>query len=318
MKALIAWVTRIVAWVMKVKPVRVFTHYNERRGPILSGGLSYQAIFAVFAAIWVGFAIAGFFVKAHPELQKAIFDLLAHNVPGLVDDGTGSGAVDPNVLLSASILGWTGAIAAVGLIFTALGWLASGRDAVRVMFGLPGQATNFLLLKLKDLGLAIAFGVALVVSAVLSVVSTTALGSFLDLVGIDQRSVFGEVLARIVGLLLVLVLDTIVLGTFYRIVSGIRIPFRMLAQGTIIAAVALGVLKALGTLLLGGATNNPLLASFAVIIGLLIWFNLICQVILIGAAWIAVSAKDADLDLTGVRKKGKKETGTPSDVSTAL
>ena len=43
------------------------------------------------------------------------------------------------------------------------------------------------------------------------------------------------------------------------------------------------MLKLLGTALLGGGTNNPLLASFAVIIGLLIWFNLVCQVILLGA-----------------------------------
>ncbi len=92
--------------------------------------------------------------------------------------------------------------------------------------------------------------------------------------------------------------------------SGIRIPFRMLAQGTIIGAVALGVLKALGSTLLGGATSNPLLAGFAVIIGLLIWFNLVCQVILIGAAWIAVSASDAGLDLRGRAarcEKGKAE-----------
>ena len=35
--------------------------------------------------------------------------------------------------------------------FTALGWLAAGRDAVRTMFDLPGASTNFLLLKLGEL-----------------------------------------------------------------------------------------------------------------------------------------------------------------------
>ena len=46
-------------------------------------------------------------------------------------------------------------------------------------------------------------------------------------------------------------------------------------------------LKILGGLLLGGATSNPLLASFAVFIGLLLWFNLICRVILLTSSWIA-------------------------------
>ena len=54
------------------------------------------------------------------------------------------------------------------------------------------------------------------------------------------------------------------------------------------------------------------------IIGLLIWFNLICQVILLGAAWISVGATDRGLDLAGKRKRGKKVTSAPSDVGAAL
>ncbi len=295
-----------VARVMKLKPVRVFTAYTSRRGPLLSAGLSYQSIFAVFAAIWVGFAIAGSVIRSRPELQQALFDLLETNVPGLIDDGSGTGAINPDDLFQSGVLGWTGLIAAVVLLFTALGWLASGRDAVRAMFGMPGAEANLLVQWLKDLGLAVAFGAAILLSAVLSVISNSALGWFFDTLGIDERSDAAYWLGRVVGILLVLVLDTVTLAIFYRVVSSIAIPFRLLAQGTILAAVALGVLKILGQSLLGGATNNPLLASFAVIIGLLIWFNLICQVILIGAAWIAVGAADRDLTLAGRKKRAKK------------
>ena len=37
--------------IQRMKPVRVFMHYTARRGPILAAGLSYQAIFSVFAAV---------------------------------------------------------------------------------------------------------------------------------------------------------------------------------------------------------------------------------------------------------------------------
>ena len=307
----------IVGWVNRLKPVRVFIHYAVRRGGLLSAGLSYQAIFAVFAGIWVAFAISGAVVRSNPALLQALFEVLATNVPGLIDAGEG-GAVDPNVLLSATILNWTGAIAAVGLLLTALGWLASGRDAVRTLFGLPSQATNPVLLKLKDLGLALAFGATVLLSATLSVLSTTALSSALDLLGFREDSGIARLTARVVGLLLVLIIDIVVLAAFYRIVSAIEIPVRLLAQGTVIAAVALGALKALGSTLLGGATINPLLASFAVIIGLLIWFNLICQVILLGSAWIAVSADDAGVELTGARRVKPGKRTTAHDVGTAL
>ncbi|MCU1411537.1 MAG: Ribonuclease [Rhodoglobus sp.] len=310
-------ITAVVTRVQKLKPVRVFMQYNAKGGPLLAAGLSYQALFAVFAAIWVGFAIAGFAITSNPELEEAFLTLLQTNVPGLIDTGSG-GAVDVDALFATGILTWTGAIAAVGLLFTALGWLASGRDAVRLLFGLPTVPTNFLLLKLKDLGLALAFGLAMVLSAGLSVFSTAALSTVFDWLGIDQHSDAAIVSARAVGLVIVLILDAVVLGAFYRIVSGIHIPFRQLAQGVLLAAIALGVLQALGSSLLGGATKNPLLASFAVIIGLLIWFNLICQVTLMGATWIAVSSDDAGVDLSGRRMKGRRTSAPPTGVGAAL
>ncbi|WP_231600910.1 YihY/virulence factor BrkB family protein [Salinibacterium sp. SWN248] len=277
-------------------------HYADKLGPLLSSGLSYQAIFAVFAAIWVGFAVAGFIVQGDPVLLDAVYNFISTNIPGLIGDGSGNGAISRETLADTSILGITGVIAAFGLIFTALGWIASGRDAVRSMFGLESSETNFLILKLKDLGLAIGFGLAVLVSAAMSVASTAALNWILDLISIDEDSDAARIATRGVALVIVLILDAATLGVFYRVVSGIKIPFRILAQGTIIAAVALGALKFGGAFLLEGATRNPLLASFAVIIGLLIWFNLICQIILIGSAWIAVSADDADLDISGDKR----------------
>jgi membrane protein len=44
---------------------------------------------------------------------------------------------------------------------------------------------------------------------------------------------------------------------------------------------------------LAGAGRNPILAPFAIIIGLLIWFNFVSQVYLVSAGWAAV--READL-----------------------
>jgi membrane protein len=287
-----ARIADLVQRVQKLRAVRVFMRYLEQRGPLMAAGLSYQAIFATFAAIWVSFSIAGFVIQSNPELRDAIFSIISQAVPGLIDMGDGEGAVDKERLLEAGILGWTGAIALGGLVLTALGWLASGRDAVRAMFGIGPQQVNPFLLKLKDLGLALVFGIALLLSAALSVFSTAALSTTLDFFSISQDSLPGILATRTAGLFIVLLLDTVVLALFYRLVSGIAIPWRRLVGGSLLGAFALGVLKALGSTLLGGASSNPLLASFAVIIGLLIWFNFICQVILVAAAWIAIGMED--------------------------
>ncbi|WP_146181321.1 YihY/virulence factor BrkB family protein [Salinibacterium hongtaonis] len=287
-------VNKVIAWVTALRPVRVFMHYVENRGPILAAGLAFNAIFAVFAALWVAFAVAGLVISAHPDVQSAFYALLDSAIPGLIDTGDGNGAIDPDDLESASVLGWTGAIALGGLVFTALGWLAACRDAVRLLFDLPGEKLNPVLLKLKDAGLGLAFGAAILVSAALLVFSTQAVGSLLDAWNVPE-TLASLIEGRALGLILMFALDTVSLAALYRLLSGLSIPAKRLWVGAMIGGAAFGVLKILGSALLGGATNNPLLASFAVIIGLLIWFNLMCQVILLGASWIAVGMADSGL-----------------------
>ncbi len=288
---IVAWVTPIVEWVMALKPVRVFIVFGEKRGYLLSAGLAYQAVFAVFSGLWVGFSIAGLIVSRDIGLRTALLDVLAVSVPGLIANNGSDGVIDPNVLLSATIFGWTGAVALVALVFSALGWMAGSRDAVRIMFDLPGSRMNFLLLKLKDAGLAVGFGVLLFISAALSVSGTVALGSILEWLGI-RDSTTSTVVGRIVTLGVMFLLDAVVLGLLYRVLSGMKIPIRRLIPGTIIGAVGLGGLKVLGGSLLGGASNNPLLASFALFVGIMIWLNFVSQVILLVAMWIATGIAD--------------------------
>lgn len=288
-------IAAVIAKTLKLKPVRVFLHFTARGGPLMGSGLSYQAIFAVFAGLWVGFSIIGLVIQRNVGLRTSIIDTIAVAVPGLIDTGDGTGAIDPSTLLDTGAFNLTGVLSLAVLLFTALGFLASARDAVRRIFELDPASANFLLLKLKDLGLAVAFGAAIVVSTVLSSGSTVLLGFVLDLLGIGSDSLVATVLGRAIGLAVVLALDTVVLAALYRILSGIPIPRRRLFGGALIGAVGLGALKLLGNTLLGRDPNNPLLASFAIIVGLLIFFNLVCQVILLCGAWIAVGMKDSGI-----------------------
>ncbi len=285
-----------VARVQRLKPVRVITHYTQGRGPILASGLAFQGLFAVFAGLWVAFSVAGLVISGNEHLQHAVIAVLNNAIPGLIDTGTAGGAIDAKLLLSAGVFGWTGAIALVGVLVTALGWLASARDAVRTMFDLPSPAANFALLKARDLGLGVALGVSLVISAVLSLAGTSATSFLLGLVGIDATTVVATVVGRIVTLGVMFLLDTVVLASLYRVLAAIRIPTKRLWAGALLGAVGLGILKVLGSALLGGATNNPLIASFAVLAGLLIFFNFVCQIILIAASWIHTGMADAGID----------------------
>jgi membrane protein len=281
-----------IAWVQRLKAVRVFVRYGRDRGPILASGLAYQALFAVFAGLWVAFSIAGVVVSGDIGLRQTILDFLADIVPGLVKDGSGNGAIDPAVFTESLGFGISGIVAFGGLLFTALGWLAAARDSVRTLFDLPPASTNAVLQKLIDLGLGLAFGVLLLCAAGLSVVGTTATESVLDSLGIDERSVVGLVLSRTVTLIVAVLVYAVALAGLYRLLAGVKVPARILRHGVMLGAIGLAALTVAGGLLLGGADNNPLIASFAVVAGLLIYYNFVSQVILIAATWMAVDVDD--------------------------
>lgn len=286
-------IAALIAKVMALRPVRVFLRFGSSGGEIMASGMSFQAVFAIFAGIWVGFSIFGIVLAGNQDLMDAVVKQLSNAIPGLIGKG---GAIDPEALSQARILGWTGAIALVGLVLTAVGWLASTRDSIRRLFKLDPPTTNPVLLKLKDFGLALAFGIAIVLSSAVSLISNQGLSLVFDLVGIDNQSPFAIGVGWLVGVLVVFAFDTFVLAAAFRVLSGVKIPMRRLIAGAVIGGAALGVLKILGSQLLGGATSNPLLASFAVIIGIMIFLNLVCRVILISATWIAVGMDDAGID----------------------
>lgn len=313
-----ARITPLVSRVMATKPVRVIRRYGDRRGPLLAAGLSFRAVFALFAALWVAFSIAGLVIASSPEYTAAVLDLIAGIVPGLIDQGSG-GAITADDLFAARVFTWTGAVALVGTLVTTVGWLGAARDAVREIAQLPKLPANPALLWARDLGLAVLFGVAVLVSAALSLASTTALDALFDALGIDGDSTTATVAARVLGLAIMFAFDTAVLAALFSVLAGVPIPRTPLWQGAVLGAAALGVLKVLGTTLLGG-TSNPLLASFAVIIGLLVWFNLVSQVIVIAAAWVVVSAEDlgVPLDPIGDRERREQEARLRAELETEI
>lgn len=283
-------IRRVLAW----KPVRVFLHYSSDNGPLLASGMSYQAFFALFAALFVAFSVAGFVIKGNTELQAALTTQLNAFIPNLI----GPTGVIKNLdsALNSTALGITGAISLVGVLLTAVGFLATLRTAIRIMFALPGPTTNPVLLKLKDLGLAIALGALVLLSAVVSVVTTTAVTLVLDLLGLNGNRSLTSFAGTAVGFVITTGIFTVILAAAFRILSGIPVPRGRLWIGAVIGGVGLAILQTLSGVLLQRAGSNPLISSFGVVIGLFLYFNFICQVVLLAASWIAVGMLDAHID----------------------
>jgi membrane protein len=284
---MIARARELWQWVQRTRPYRTFSHFTDVGGSVLSAGMSYQALFAVFAALWVGFGIFGIMLSGRVELLNTLIEQLNTFVPGLIGAGEG-GLVDVDVLLSASILSWTGVVAAVSLLWVAINWFTGTRRSIRIIFGLDvKQYRNAVLLKLRDFVLAMLFGAAILISAALTVLSSNLVDAIFGVLGWRQDTWLFGTMGTFTRYAAMYVFDVLVLMAMHRFLAEVRVSRLRLIVGCSLGGLALLGLKVLGAALLGGATSNPLLTSFALFIGVLLWFNFICRVLLLTASWIA-------------------------------
>lgn len=281
-------------WARRTRAWRTVSRFTQVGGGVLAAGMSYQALFAVFAGLWLVFSGLGIWLRNRPELLDTLVNQINVLVPGLIGNGPDSLVSVPS-LVNAPAVSIGSAIAGVSLAFIAVLWFTGTRRAIRIIFELEVKDyRNWFLLKLRDVVLAVCFMLAILVSAGLTVVSSNLFDTLIDWIGWDHDSWIVGGLGTFARYAAVYVFDALVLMAIFRFLAEIRVPRTHLITGCAIGAGASFLLKIAGAALLDGATSNPLLASFAVFVGLLLWFNFLCRALLLTACWIA-TGEDPEL-----------------------
>lgn len=291
------------------RAMRSFQHYTRQHGPLLSAGIGFNMFFSVTGLLTTGFAIAGIVLGGNPVLEDAVIGSVASAAPGLLQVNGGEGLVDPQTLLNPSGLGWTAVIAAVVTIFTSLGWIASVREGVRGVVGADPLQRSAVVQKLVDAGTLLLLGVILVISAGASLVFGTAADWLIDLMRLDEA--VAAPIAAVVKIVVPLLLNCATAAVLFHIAGGLKLGRQAFLEGVVLAGVGTTALQFFSTELLARAGNNPVLASFAIIIGLLIWFNLVSQVYLVSASWAAIREADLQAGQTPRKKVLGSRRTTP-------
>lgn len=279
-----------LAWWNATRLARTMAENGRLGAPVMAAGMAYMALFSVFAGLWAGFSIVGFIVADDPQISTWLIDSLASAMPGLVGDDA---AIKPETLLSASVFGWTGLISLATTIWTALNWLTGARTSIRRIFELPAAPEiNMVLARLRDLGLVLGAVVLVVISSTFSAAGGGALTWLLAQFGVGEDWVVRDVLIKLGGFVVSAAVDGVLLGGMIMVLSQIRVPGRILWPAAFVGGIATGLIKLLASMLVGGATANPLLAAFAALLSVLILFNLMSTVQLYVATWVKVSMLD--------------------------
>jgi membrane protein len=284
--ALMQWLN---AWTGQLFALRVWNLYTRRRGPLLAAGNAYLMFFSVGAMLVAGFAIFGIVAADNRVLRDAVIELVASSTPGLINTGNG-GLATPEQLLGTGGFGLTLLISLAALLVTSMGWINGLREGIRSVLGLARDRTNPVLSKMRDGGTLLVLAVALVLTSVLGVLSTAAMGSISDFLG--WNGFLAGTMTKLGSVALMFVLDVAVAMIMFSMASRVRMPRRVLLLAAAFSGAGATVLRFFSAMLLSGVTSNKLLAPFAVILGLFVWFYLLSQVYLVSAAIAAVRAAD--------------------------
>ncbi|KJL45626.1 Ribonuclease BN-like family protein [Microbacterium terrae] len=292
--------TRLTQKTLAWFPVRVWRRFLQRNGFLLAAGVSYQALFATFAAIYVAFAIAGLWLGGSEEAITGLINLINSYIPGLIAAEGGLFTPDQVTEIatsSAGVLGITGAIALGTLIWTAIGFVTFARRAVRDIFGLPPDLRSYVYLKARDFLGAIFFALALVLGFAATSIGTWALHFIFGLFGWNDASGWYVGATRVGTIVISLAIFSAALGGLIRFLTGTKLPWRRIVPGAVLGGAAITVLQLFTGWLFVYTPTNALLATFAIFVGLLLWFRIIGIIMLVAAAWVAVSADDEDIPL---------------------
>ena len=283
-------IARVTAWALTLKPVRAMLLYLEHRGPMLADSITYRTLFSVFAGVLLGFSVAALWLSRQPRRVAGADRRGGCRHPGPHRRGRRSSTRRSSRLPEA--LNLAGILSFIGLIGAAIGAIGSLRVALRTLADRLTDDIFWVWVILRNLLLAILLGGLLAAAAGATYLGSSLLDVLRGWLGISARDPIAGIGVTGLSIVIVFVLDAVVIALMFRWLSGLRPSARALWPGAILGAIGLSVLQQLSSLFVGGASTNPLLASFASLIALLLWLNLSSQVILIAGAYIVTGVEE--------------------------
>jgi len=277
--------------------VRAYDRNSEVLGGQLAAAVTYFGFLSFFPLLALAFAMVGYVSSVYPDAQDGVTRAVESAFPSLV--GSGEGQINIQDVIDAKA--GAGIAGLLGLLYAGLGWLDALRDGLRRVFGTDDLDISLIKKKLVDILVMVLLGVSLLLSLVVSSLATAATTYVLDLVGLEESFV-ATALLKVLSVALAVLVDVVIFAILLSRLSGAKLPWRQVRSGAVLAAVGFEVLKLLGTFLIGRTTANPLYATFGVVVGLLVWINLVSKLTIFAGAWTATqpySLEPAQLGETG-------------------
>ena len=271
--------------------VRTLQRYQADAGDRLAAAVTFYWFLSLFpmllVAIYAVRLING--DNAVADVQAALAGYLPQQLVETIGEVIGDNA------------GKAGLIGAVGLLLAGLGWINALREAIRTVWHQNVQHGNFVTRRLMDS--LVLVGLLATVAASVTVTTFIGLGSsfVLDLLGIDESSALMKALLQVLGLLLAGLADVALFSYLFVRLAKVPTPIREVLKAAVFGAVGFAALKLVGGFYVTRTTSKgeATYGVFAVVVGLLLFLNLVSRLILLAAAFAVTEPYDSDVRPSG-------------------
>ncbi|MET9531375.1 MULTISPECIES: YihY/virulence factor BrkB family protein [unclassified Streptomyces] len=284
------WLTKLPAigpWVarsMRTHAWRAYETLGRVHWTRLAAAITFTSFLALFPLITVGAAIGAALLS--PSQLHSMQNALARQVPGISDQ------LDLNTLVQNA--GTVGVVAGAALLFTGIGWVGSMRDCLRAVWELDNaDEGNAIVRKLKDGGILLGTGGAVLVSFGASAVGSSAVSWTAQQIGIEDTG-WGSALLQAVAFALAVLADFVVLLYVLTLLPGVEPPRRRLITAGLIGALGFELLKLLLSGYMRGVASKSMYGAFGVPVALLLWISFTVKLLLYCAAWTATGHSDEE------------------------
>lgn len=274
----------IYKWVIELRIIRAFFRFSNGRGWLLAGGIAYSAMFSIAAGLTIGITILATVMGSNPKLRLAIYQSIDSVLPGIISLPGKKGMVNPDNLVLNTNFSVASIIAIIVLLYSSMAIMMALKASIRAMFGIEQVPDNIVIDKLRDLCGFLAFAGGIAITGILGLINSRVGGAILSWLGLTSKVSY--FLTSTGTLCLNALIDALIMYILIKFVSCVNVPRKDLLIGLSVFALLSAILRYLGTTVVS-ASNNPILASFAALVTLLLWINLLSRAILVVSAFMA-------------------------------
>lgn len=296
-------------WPLLDHLIRMYGRYQADGGDRLAAAVTFYWFLSLFPILLL--VLAGYGYLYGGDTTDQLNDRLRGNLGGFLP----TQLVETLTETLKGAKGKAGLMGLGGLLLAGLGWIDALRDAIRTIWHQNVKAGNIVTRKLVDIVALLGLFVTIAASAFVTGLAGSAPEWLLAKVGVEE-TLAAQVFLKVLGIVLAGVVDVVLFLYLFLRLARARTPVRRVLGGAVFGAVGFGILKLVGGFYVQRTTESgqATYGTFAVVVGLLLFLNLVSRLMLLAASFVVTAPGDDDVRPSGTADPEQaRKAGVPEE-----